>query len=237
MKGSTLNTIHITKRAFIEFSILYISLILFLIILSVIDGTGISGMQGIDMLTMIYMFSIGFSLFSEIFHLNIANSCTRKSTLKSLLIISILTSFALVFVSFVSTALVPDASNTENLIQIIYPTRYDMFTNPFFSTKYIGDYISFMPSLYILSFEIGMLMALIFYKLNKSAKIAVFIGISASTIILLSYFNNTVTEILSTFLALESQNPYRASLNILILSAVIFTINYLLIRKLPANLK
>lgn len=199
--------------------------------------------NGIEMATAIFIFIMALNSFKSSFYFSQGNNVSRNSfifgTIKSGVIIS------------AALALIDIIINRIYNLFIICPTNFDMiYRNSSYGVNSSWQVIlnhSVVNSLetylwnlavYIFLFMLGLLITIVYFRLNKLGQVVVSI-IPVLLIVIISnfyiYIPTEVWDFIRNAFGANTKNPYMAILTFIILSILAITIQYLLIKKAVAD--
>ncbi|WP_409069633.1 hypothetical protein ACFLKB_09520 [Clostridium sp. FAM 1755] len=195
--------------------------------------------NGIEMPTAIFIFIMALNSFKTSFYFSQGNNVSRNSfilgTIKSGVIISAV------------LALIDIIINRIYNLFIICPTNFDMiYRNPSYDVNGSWQVIlnhSVVNSLetylwnlavYIFLFMLGLLITIVYFRLNKFGQVVVSI-IPVLLIVIVSnfyiYIPTKVWNFIGNAFGANTKNPYMAMLTFIILSILAISIQYLLVKK------
>ncbi|AVQ39740.1 hypothetical protein C7M56_14030 [Clostridium botulinum] len=199
--------------------------------------------NGIEMATAIFIFIMALNSFKSSFYFSQGNNVSRNSfilgTIKSGVIIS------------AALALIDIIINRIYNLFIICPTNFDMiYRNSSYGVNSSWQVIlkhSVVNSLetylwnlavYIFLFMLGLLITIVYFRLNKLGQVVVSI-IPVLLIVIVSnfyiYIPTEVWSFIGNAFGANTKNPYMAILTFIILSILEIAVQYLLIKKAVAD--
>ena len=231
------NTIKVSKYLFNDFKkgliifysiIIAVAMLMFALYVYIsAQGDGKTNFGGFGFSSFIFLFVSGMNMFKSNFKFSQANNISRKRFYKANIITLVTISAFMALIDIILTPILNLIMPYENLAQQIYND------NSFFS--------DFMWSfaLFILAASTGWFINMLYYKCDKLMK-TVISFVPVLIVIILSMLNNltegaiaiAIAKFLTAALGLSSNNPYMAALSFLIVSAGVFGLCYLLIRRI-----
>lgn len=175
--------------------IIYYSTVLTLLVLSQISlnlffGLSVNGtmINGIELASMIFIFVVGLNIFKESFLMLIQNGRTRKSVFLSF-IYSILPVCGLMALIDSSLAVIGQHFHSyQSLFYQIYGARFTVCLQAF------GASFLWSAAMYLSACITGYLITTSYYRMNKSAKLLVSIGIPVFLVVVLPILDASLTR-------------------------------------------
>jgi hypothetical protein len=197
--------------------------------------------SGLELSSIIFLFVVGLNSFKEDFYFAQANNISRVDYFKAKAI-------AILPIGLVMSILDVIINRAYNLFAVS-PTMYDMGYNSFSlatdpkawiqsnSIETLFGTVTFLFAFYILSFSIGLLITIIYYKCNKIMKILVslsplaFVAILGSVATNYPEFVEKLGVFIHTILGLDTRNSYMAVMTFICLFIISMFFVYMLVRK------
>jgi hypothetical protein len=233
--------IYQTMKSVKGFYTIFISVIIFLYIISSYQGGSVSS-SGLEISTIIFLFIAGLNSFKSNFKFSQANNVSRKTFFKGL--------FIGILPITISMSIIDLIVNRTYNIFVKCPTIYDMVYGSYRMATYnIDNWVqsngiatlaatfTWQFAFYTMVFWAGILVSLIYYRSNTLMKvivsiIPVFLLSFSNTIVnLLNPFIDEIGEFIITAFGLQSQNSYMAVLSFLVIALILAGFVYLLTRK------
>ena len=230
---------------------IYYFVMLCVIILSTGSVLSFQGVEveftGLEIATMIFLFVCGLNGFKEAFYLALQNGITRKELFKNrLLMVMILATFMALVDELILNLLNVLGSQIQNfpisgLVEMVYGT--------FFSTASSGMIllvdIGFKIFLYAFALSVGYFIRIGYYRMNKSQRIAVSVGVPIGLTYVLPFLDTMlyqagvittpysliVLQGLAWMLGIPSQNPIMAMVSFFALTVIFSGFSWLMLRK------
>lgn len=240
------------KKSIINYYIIFIAAILFLFITMGVDiksddSITYSQIGGTGMATMIFLFVTGLCGFKETFGMLMQNGISRKSLFCGRISTSLMIAVVMAFIDEILSVIFKGITSLvgENFIysslyeQIYYSKVNEMGAVRLHVESFILDFFLFLGAI-----ALGYVIALTFYRMNKTGKAALGAGLPIGLFIVLPFFDSLVTngKITTTIMKLidsafgfTSQQPLNAMLTGGISFVVLSGLSWLLIRR--ANIK
>ncbi|EPY2278059.1 hypothetical protein ACXAT3_002811 [Clostridium sporogenes] len=230
------------RSTLIYYSILIGILILTLILKFTSPGSN-SEVNGIEIATAIFIFIVALNSFKSSFYFSQGNNISRKSFIIGTIKFGIIMVSVLSLIDVIINRVLNIFMSCPTIFDIIYGqvsygvnASWELTLNRSISNLF-GTYV-WTFALYVVIFMIGLLITMIYFRLNKLGQIIV----SCSPVILSiainnfsHYICNEVWTFIENAFGTNSKNPYMAILTFIILSILAVTIQYLLIKKAVAD--
>ncbi|MCW6111011.1 hypothetical protein [Clostridium sporogenes] len=230
------------KPILIYYSILIGFLLLILIEKFTSQNSNIQS-SGIEMSTAIFIFIMALNSFKSSFYFSQGNNVSRNSFILGTIKSGVIISSALALIDII-------INRIYNLF-IICPTNFDMiYRNSSYGVNSSWQVIlnhSVVNSLetylwnlavYIFLFMLGLLITIVYFRLNKLGQVVVSI-IPVLLIVIVSnfyiYIPTEVWSFIGNAFGANTKNPYMAILTFIILSILEIAVQYLLIKKAVAD--
>ena len=217
--------------------LIFMGVILTLYLLSMVlmmfiheDGSS----NGQDMAAIIFAFVMGIALCWDNLKMALANGVSRRTVFTSTLLSSLIGSAVLTVFTLCCTQLFGSLLNAYS----IYSFTYEGYAaSPFLS---ILAQALWQMALYFLSMMTGLLIAVIYYRLNKVATIAVSVGVPVFCFMVLPILFTLLPTLFTAFVSAFSKlfsfiarSPYHSCLVFLITAAVMAALSWLAMRRAP----
>jgi len=214
------------KAVAIFYFVIFLIILVATIAYRSIGGRGTFG--GFGMTTAIFIFVAGLNSFKADFKFMLANNVSRKKFFYGN-IIALLTIAG--FMAFVDSIL-------SLILELIFP--HESFFAQLYNQNNIFSEFLWSFGLYGLFIFLGWLITILYYRCNTIMKIIVSIS-PIAIIILVQYIGSQLQvsigeKLLNSFGSLfsfTSNNPYAAVLSFIIMTAIVATISFSLIRRAP----
>lgn len=217
--------------------LIYGLIILVVLVLFSVDA-GNGNMNGIEFSTMIFLFVVGLNSFKENLGMFLQNGVTRKSMFLGRLgatavISAILTVYCEILIIVMEFT---HSSKLSILYGMMYPERAVSLALPLIHL----ENILIMFCCFLLFSTFGYLITIAYYRMGKTAKICVSVGVPAVLLVFLPYVDSVffhggiflkLYQILLLALGINSGNPYIAMGMILVLTGVLTLLSWLMMRK------
>lgn len=234
-------------KSVVTFYIVLICLMIFTFILTN-ESMGSVRVSGIEFGTIIFLFIVGLNSFKETFMMFIQNSVSRISMFKSFIIVVAFYSVVMALLGNVILLLGKLLELGSNKFE------YQGFFEQIYHRRYTstGDFQMYLEGLLFLTFifaaiyMLGYFITVLYYRMNRLAKIAVSVGVPIGYIVILPIadyafldgaINRTVVNILTFAFGFGNgqANPYYAMVSCLIAFVVLGGLSWLLMRKAVAK--
>lgn len=226
-----------TMKSIKGFYTILISFMAFFTLLTITNKGNVSS-SGIDVATMIFLFVIGLNSYRSNFKFTQANSVSRKTFFKGILIGSLPIAVAMSIIDLIL--------NRVYNIFVDSPTMYDMIYGMYYSVNWVQSTgfttlvatFVWQFALYTLVFWVGVLVSLIYYRSNTLMKVIV----SIMPIVFLSFLGSIFRIVPISFIegfarflelafGLRTLNSYPAALSFLVMASVLAGFAFLLNRR------
>lgn len=247
LKASYKYVMYDNKKALLTYSLIIIAITALIFIAAVLWSNESSTIEigGIEMVSIIFIFVSGLTAFKDNFHMLTQNSVSRKGTFTATMLGFVTSSGVLSVISIIVLLIAKLMSRFQSNIVV---------SESFFESIYIGhvagmnDIVVFLESLLLyfvmmlMIVSIGYLIGVIFYRLNKTGKIALAVGIPVFFTVILPVvdvliFDGKVTMGLIRFMdiifGISAQNPYLAVVSCVVIFLITGLISWLAMRKIP----
>ncbi|WP_195263930.1 MULTISPECIES: hypothetical protein [unclassified Clostridium] len=235
------------KNSILMFYFVFISICVLLTILSY-NSDGAVSSSGIELSSAIFIFVVGLNMFKENFYFIKGNNLSRKSYFYGTVLSMVPISIGMSFIDIIL--------NRIYNIFVNCPTNYDMIYTDYInisnyanngwiqsnSIETLFNTFLFQASVYLMAFILGFVITMLYYKCNKLMKTV----ISIIPILLIIIFNmgfyimalnfpyltGKIGEWVFYILGILPRNVYMTISTFSIISVVLATVAYLLIRKM-----
>jgi hypothetical protein len=239
------------KSAVIVFYLTVLLLIaLFSVLFYEIADTSAVSISGTETATIFFLFVIGLNSFRETFKMTIQNGISRRTMFKGFLFTALIMSVGMSVINelfLLGGRIFISGRNNVSYIslfeQIYFLDRGDEASRNILQFT-IGE-ILFVTFLSAAAMMLGYFITSLYYRLNKSGKIAVSIGVPAMLIIIIPVFDALVTKgliykaaghlIMFAFGILNGYNPCYAMASCFIIFTLLASISYTMIKKAPVK--
>jgi hypothetical protein len=191
--------------------------------------------QGLELASAIFLFVLGLNSFTDVFKMFMQNGISRKtmfiSQIASTLVISSVMALIDTVLSLISKSIsvVNDGIYSAGMLEMLYDIRIDSIG---------GFIISFLLCyfMYISLTAVGYLITTLYYRMNKTQKIIVSIGVPALLFVILPVVDTLLFKgVLFTGVAKISGalliNPFMCMLSCFILFGIFMVLSWMLVRK------
>lgn len=211
-----------------------------------VSGNGIeeSTISGFEVGTVIFLFILALSTFSESFKMMLQNGIARKTMFKGFLITTLILSVGMTIINeiilFAGDLLSSSHKNIilNGLFQQIYGTRYVQSSG---GTQMAIEGMLFLICLLAASMAIGYLITTIFYRINAYAKVAVAVSVPVLGIVVLPILDYFLTGgailsaigefILFSFGIKNGHNPYYGMASLIIAYGLFTALSWVIVRR------
>lgn len=193
------------------------------------EGNGDITFGGLGFSSLIFIFILGLTFFKTEFNFLQANNITRRNFFKAALI----SSAAAAFIMALITSLV------NQLFLMSLPGFYFDWVEGIYKTNSMFANLAWSFGLYIMVIVLGWLIAMVYYKLDKTMRIVISF-LPVALILLISAADNSsggafidlIGNGFRFLFALDTLNPYLSAINMTALAAMFSGLAYMLIRRL-----
>lgn len=201
-------------------------------------------LQGIEAATAIFLLIAGMNSFKEVFRMFVQNGVSRKTMFIGRLVSVTLISMGMALVDSITASLnkkiIHASSNLEyvRLIDMLYGSRYENYSSGFL--RFVEG-VLLLFCIYAAFSMMGYFITALFYRMNKSTKIAVSVGVPAGLFVLLPVVDSFVFQgaigraierfMLFAFGFSNGANPYYAMVTMILSFAVFSGLSWLIVRK------
>ncbi len=239
LKNAILYRIYDNRKALIIFYIAIVSILLLVYVPSMITNTknhSSSGrVEGMEMASIIFLFVLGLNSFKESFRMFMQNGMSRRTILKSFLFSAVIISFSMAVI--------------DRIINIVFRVLFASLG----SINYISLFqrvpgipskgLLFFLSTILLSFfayaaamMLGYFITTMYYRMNKSLKLIVSIGVPGFLFMLLpiidySLFKGAIFSGMKRVLTFSFGNFLMIIVSCIVLYAVFAALSWLLVKK------
>lgn len=218
--------------------IFYLVILFITIFFSVSASDGNTSFNGMEMASSIFLFVLGLNSFKTNYLFLLSNGIPRRTQFRGFFLAAISVAAGIAVINRIFEALFTRVINYNNMFDMIYK---QVTQSPVNST------ISILWSITVSMFAItlGYFITLAYYRMAKTLKIIISIGVPAFFFVILPYFAfkwssiETINRVESTIRTLFGVNgeyrPMNAVVTFLVLTVVLSALSYLLIRKAPVK--
>lgn len=224
-------------KAIVVYYIVMVVLFLVMFLSVLIPGSGESMMSGMEIISVIFLFVVGLNSFKETFLFQLQNGVSRRTIWMALGLQALTVAVGM---SLVDGILILTLKGVGQLVDsfTVESLSQQLFKIPSLPKRLLVEFL-FAAAIYLFSFMVGLVITMAYYRMNKTVKIAVSVGVPASIFIGLPLLESTVTHGNITKAALKLiewtfgyfPNPWRWSLWYVISAVLLLGICYLLIRR------
>ncbi|APF28175.1 putative membrane protein [Clostridium sporogenes] len=199
--------------------------------------------NGIEIATAIFIFIIALNSFKSSFYFSQGNNVSRNSfilgTIKSGIIISAMLALVDIIINRIYNLFIICPTNFDTIYGKIV---YDVNNNWELMLKHsaVTSFKTYLWTfaVYVFLFMLGLVVTMIYFRLNKLGKIVVS-SIPFIIIIVLDnipkHNSDKIVEFIGNIFGINNKNPYMAILIFIIISILLIAIQYLLIRRAVAD--
>lgn len=197
--------------------------------------------SGIEISTAVFIFVVGLNSFKSTFHLFLANGVSRKTMFKSYILAIVPLAAFMAFVDIINNVVLSSVDNYQSMFYQMYNLHYGPVLNFGAQMRVALDGFVWMTFLYIALALLGFFITAIYYRMGKSLKLIVSIGVPVFFVMLLPYmdtylFDGKVFDALGYFFSkawgfLDGYNPYVSVLSSFITAVVFGALSFLAIRR------
>ncbi|EJO5347791.1 hypothetical protein NRP93_001883 [Clostridium botulinum] len=226
-------------KSIVTYYSILIGLLILTLILNYMSTGGNFKVNGIDISTSIFIFIVALNSFKSSFYFSQGNNISRKSFIVGTIEYGIIMSAILTLIDVIINRIYNIFMICPTMFDIIYGQKiYDVnrpweFTLNHSVSNLFGTYV-WTFALYVFVFMVGLLITMIYFRLNKLGEIIV----SCIPVILIIVLNNLPSDIydnvcifIGNIFGINSKNPYIAVLTFCILSILAMGLQHLLIKK------
>ena len=223
--------------------IFYCIFIVVIILISITAGKS-SHIRGIEFSSVIFLFVLGLNSFKENFYFSQANNIPRIDYFKSIVI----TIFPIALVMSIIDIILNRIYNIFDVGPTIYDMSYGNFKSAHIyingnawiqnnSIRILIGTITFLFTLYIIAFAIGLLITMIFYKCNKTMKRLIFLipiaiqAIFANVVYNSPQVGEKLTAFIDNILGISEKNSYICVITFICLFVIIMCFVYMIVRR------
>ncbi|MBC3886919.1 hypothetical protein GH810_01140 [Acetobacterium paludosum] len=205
-------------------------------------------LSGIDLAPTIFLFVCGLNAFKENFQMSLQNGISRKSLFVNRIAVDLTLAVGMSLLNQIilfigkSMALFSATIQYSSLLEELYGLRYAGHPNGLMLYLEIFLFYIFLFAAFL---SIGYFITVAFYRMNKKQKIAYIVGFYILAFVAfplidellykLGIFSVLISEVLLRFLyaimGVSAQNPYIAMISLLIISIIMRSLTWLLVRK------
>lgn len=195
------------------------------------------GISGIELSSMIFLFILGLNLFSESFRMFLQNGLSRKTLFFSLVLSILPIAAFMAIVDSINGVVASLLVDYEGMYLQIYGLRYGTGIGVLQTIEGLFWYIT----AYAMVAMLGLLITMIYYRLNKMGKLLISIGFPVTFVVILPFIDSTFTngaifKGIYNFFAFawgfqNGLNPYYSMITCTLFFALFGGLAYLLMRK------
>ncbi|MDD4297802.1 MAG: hypothetical protein PHC69_12750, partial [Ruminiclostridium sp.] len=225
------------KKAILIFYIVVLSVLalMFLLTTATIDDEFHGRIEGLEFASAIFLFVVGLNSFKEVFRMFIQNGISRKNMFISHIISTLAICGAMTLIDSVIALLfkgitsISGGSRTEGMLQMMYGQQIAS-VGTFLASIFLTFFI------YIMFFAFGFFLTTLYYRMSKSMKIIVSVGVPALLMVVLPIldavlFRNFIFTVTAKITGAAFINPYICMLSNFILFGVLTVLSWLLVKK------
>ncbi|MBC3795864.1 hypothetical protein [Acetobacterium tundrae] len=242
------------KRSIIVFYLVIIATLAFVFATNAVSGLISSQsafsiqVTGIDLAPAIFLFVYGLNAFKENFQMSLQNGISRKTLFINQIAVDLTLAVGMSLLNQIFLFIGKSMASFFNTIQYssilekIYDLRYAGHPNGLM--LYLENFL-FYIFLFAAFLSIGYFISVAFYRMNKKQKFAYSFGFYILAFVAfplidellykLGIFSVQISEVLLRFLyaimGVSAQNPYIAMISLLIISIIMRSLTWLLVRK------
>lgn len=230
------------KSVMIYYLVVVLVFLFFGVTMSVAGESDFTSTGGIEMSSVIFLFVCGLNSFKETFLMLMQNGISRKTMFISrIAAMGILCTGMMVIDRFVVGVISAISDNSSSFrISGMYEQMF------YFRTKDMGllqrnlEGIVFTLCFYFASIAVGYFITAAYYRMNKTLKLAVSVGLPVSVFFILPIVDATITNgritrfigyVFGTVFGVNKQQPLNFMVSCVIAAGVFFGLSWLLIRK------
>lgn len=201
--------------------------------------------SGLEMAGFFFLFASGLNSFKEPFRLFLQNSISRKTLLKGRLLTVLIISSGMALIDNIISAIcrtiflsVNGSVSFQSFFEMMYASRYQAQSGGLL--MFVEGFL-FTLCLYLAAGMVGYFITILYYRMNKAAKITVSVGVPAGLFILLPIIDGVLLNgsintmflkfILFAFGFSNGANPYTGMISLILASAFFSGLCWLLMRK------
>lgn len=225
--------------------LIFYTVILMIFILFTISVSGMSernshsSLSGIEIASAIFLFVVGISFFKQNFLFLSTNGVTRKIQFKGFIISSLIISLIMAAIDTVYGNAIPEFENYKPLFRQVYSGFVKT------ESKLAAIFIGFVctATLYLLMTVFGYFIRTLYYRMSRTLKIVVSVGVPALYSVILPVLDFKLTrgkismsimQFFCTVSGLNGQsNPYVTILFDIACTVILLCLAYLLVRRAP----
>jgi hypothetical protein len=243
LKAALKYQIHGMIKPLIIFYIIIYAIIIFAGIQRVVmshNGIRVTS-SGVEISTAIFIFVFGLNSFKSTFHLFLANGVSRKTMFKSYILAVVPLAVFMALIDTINNLALSSVGSFQSIFYQMYHMHYGPILNFSAQMRVALDGFVWMTFLYTALSLIGFFITTIYYRMGKSLKLIVSIGVPVFFLMLLPYmdtylFDGKIFDALRYFLAkawgfLDGYNPYISVLTCFITAAVFGALSFLAMRR------
>ncbi len=230
------------KSVMIYYLVVALVFLFFGVTMSVGGESDFTSSGGIEMSSVIFLFVVGLNSFKDTFLMLMQNGISRKTMfLSRIAAMGILCTGMMIIDRFV-VGVIGAFANTGSSFRIsgMYEQMF------YFRTKDMGmlqknlEGVLFTLCFYMASIAVGYFITTAYYRMNKTLKLAVSVGLPVSFFFILPIVDATITNgrinkflgyLIGSVFGVNKQQPFNFMVSCVISAAIFFGLSWLLIRK------
>lgn len=197
--------------------------------------------NGIEMASAVFMFIVGLNSFKSTFHLFLANGVSRITMFESFLGAILPTAAVMALIDNINNLILSSVGNFNSMFYHSYHVHYGSISSFGAKMQVFLDGFIWMTILYIAVAMIGFLITTLYYRMGRSLKLIVSVGVPVFFLIVLPYIdsyvlNGAIFETLGKIFYkamgfADGYNPYISVLSSFLTFAVFSGLSFLAIRR------
>lgn len=230
------------KSIRIFYPVVFLVIAFFIVVISVNSNSEFITIGGLEWSTMIFLFILGLNSFKESFLMMLQNNISRKTMFASRLLAVLITSSTMAVIDrlIVNVGGIFNDVSEKFFINGLYEGMFSQRAESLHVITLNLEAILVTIFVYTAAMVVGYFIALLYYRMNKVAKVAVSIGVPSTIFVLLPLLNETVfngrlfeafRKIVIFVFGGETVNPYNLLLTCVLFIIVCLGLSWLLIRK------
>lgn len=196
--------------------------------------------SGLEMASGIFIFIVGLNSFKTTFQLFLANGVSRKTMFKSYLGAVAPLAALMALVDSINSLVLSSVGNFHSMFYQVYSVRYGEISTFGAKMQVFWEGFVWMTLLYVMIAMTGFFLTTIYYRMGKSLKLIVSVGVPVLLVIILPYIDSNIldgaiSKAMDHFFrivwGMNDRNPYIAVLTCFVTFAVFSGFSFLTMRR------
>ncbi len=230
------------KSVMIYYLVVVLVILFFWGSVSFAEGSNIQSTGGIEMSTVIFLFVMGLNSFKETFLMLLQNGISRKTMFYGRLAAAGILCTGMMIIDRVLVTVIKGmiGENSSFRITGLYEEFFYKRTQELGFLQESLEGALFTLCFYIIAFSFGYFITTAYYRMNKTAKIAVSVGVPTGFFFVLPVVDSTIANgsisrfigyMFGTVLGINKDHPYNFVISSLVGACIFLGLSWLLIRK------